>query len=213
MKKIHLTPIAALAIFAGAALAQESREYDLEPFTQIDASIVRLEVTVGPAQSVSIVAERGDLDDLDVYVRGGELNIEPKRRINFGRNKRFAATITVPSLEGLDLSAGADAHVTGVDADEFMVDLSSGAQAEITGSCRELEVDISSGARIRARNFICAEAIADASSGATGDIHASEAVNADASSGGRLRVYGGPTRVRVDTSSGGDIDIRSEGGE
>ncbi|GAB4534702.1 MAG: hypothetical protein Tsb0010_14900 [Parvularculaceae bacterium] len=213
MHKIQLAAAAFSVLASTAAGAQEARDYDLAPFTEIDASIVTLEVTVGPAQSVSIVAERGDLDDLDVYVRNGELNIEPKRRINFGRNKRFTATITLPSLEGLDLSAGADAHVTGVDADEFMIDLSSGAQAEITGTCRELEVDISSGARIRARNFICAEAIADASSGATGDIHASEAVNADASSGGRLRVYGGPTRVRVDTSSGGDVDIRSDGAE
>ncbi|HOP20365.1 MAG TPA: DUF2807 domain-containing protein, partial [Amphiplicatus sp.] len=61
---------------------------------------------------------------------------------------------------------------------------------------------------VDAEDLICETANADASSGASAEIHASKSIVADASSGGSIRVHGSPTNVNLDRSSGGSISIR-----
>ena len=60
---------------------------------------------------------------------------------------------------------------------------------------------------IDARGLECRTAVADASSGGSADIYASESIIGDASSGGSIDVYGKPKNVNKDTSSGGSVSI------
>ena len=71
-----------------------------------------------------------------------------------------------------------------------------------------MRADASSGSDLEARDLICQNGEADASSGSDISIHVTGSVNADVSSGADVDVYGSPTDVRTDKSSGGSVSIR-----
>ncbi|MFQ5562145.1 MAG: head GIN domain-containing protein [Parvularculaceae bacterium] len=213
MKSLH---VASASLAAGAALlagsaSAETKSFDLPAFDEIDASAgVDVNVSVGGAQSVIAENENGDFDDLVLEVRRGELRASRKnKRFGFGKRERYKIVVTMPALEGIEISSGADADVTGVNADHFSIDGSSGADADIAGTCKTLDIDVSSGANINASDLICEVATVDVSSGGNAKIHATQRLNADASSGGHATVYGKPEYVDIDKSSGGGVSVRN----
>lgn len=196
----------------GAARA-ETRSYDVEAFTAVKAATgVRVDIIVGPAQSISADGPDGEMDRLQIISKGGQLSIKRKNKKglgwNWGDSTNFTVTITVPELTAIDVSSGANVDAQGVNSERVSLDASSGADIDVSGTCGSVSADASSGADIDARNLVCRTATADVSSGADIDVHASERFDGDASSGGGISVYGKPTQVNSSESSGGDIDLR-----
>lgn len=216
----------------GAASA-ETRTYDVGAFDKIDISAgLDLDFTAGSAQSISVENTKGDFSDIEVSVRGDTLVLKRKKNMNWGWNRkrlRYGITVTAPQISGLeassgsdvsgrnmsgsevtiDVSSGADVTVTGVDGGTVTVETSSGSDASVSGSCTTVRAKSSSGSDLEARDLICQNGSADASSGSDLSIHVTTSVDADASSGADVDVYGGPTDVRSDKSSGGSVSIRS----
>lgn len=203
---------AASCLAIGAAQA-ETRNFDLSGFTEIDAAEgVTVEVSVGGSYSVRAEGDGDKIDKLRLRVRGDALHIDRDNgRGWFQVNRRsdFTVYVSMPSLNGVDVSSGAEVTADSINADRFSASVSSGADANLSGRCDTIEADASSGADLNARDLECAHAIADVSSGADITVYASESVRADASSGGDITVYGGPTNTNVDESSGGDVHIRN----
>lgn len=231
IRTFTVASLAALGL-AGAASA-ETRTYDVGAFNNIDISAgLDLEFTAGEAQSISVENSKGDFSDIEVLVRGDTLVLKRKKNMNWGWNRkraRYGITVTAPQISGLeassgsdvsgrnmsgdeisiDVSSGADVAVTGVNGGTVMIETSSGSDADVSGTCVTVRAESSSGSDIEARDLICQNGYADASSGSDIAIHASVSVNADASSGADVDVYGGPTDVQSDKSSGGSVSIRS----
>ena len=217
------TPMAATA---------ETREFDLSEFNRIEISTgINAVVEVGGAYSVR--AETEDvkiLDDLRVEVRGRKLKADLD--VGFiesllGKDRDVTIYITLPDLTEVESNAGADVMVSGkygpelvgaassgaslllegLTADRVDLDASSGASLRASGACVNLYVDASSGGSVNAAKLACENVRADASSGGSARVFASASIDADASSGGGIDVEGGPTRIEVDESSGGDVDF------
>lgn len=215
---------------AGAASA-ETRTYDVGAFTNIDISAgLDLAFEAGGAQAISVENDTGDFSDIDVFVRGDTLVLKRKKN-NWGwgkRRLRYGITVSAPQISGveassgsdvsgrnmsgsdvrIEVSSGADVTVTGVDGGTVSIETSSGSDANVAGTCETVRADSSSGSDIEARDLICQNGYADASSGSDIAIHASSSVSADASSGADIDVYGNPTDVDSDKSSGGSVSIR-----
>jgi len=215
---------------AGLASA-ETRTYDLGAFNKIDISAgLDLAFEAGGAQSISVENEKGDFSDIDVFVRGDTLVLKRKKN-NWGwnnRRERYSITVTAPQISdveassgsdvtgrnmsgdqvSIDVSSGADVVVTGVDGGTVRIETSSGSDASVAGTCQTVRAESSSGSDIEARDLVCETGYADASSGSDITIHATSSVNAEASSGADVNVYGGPTTVDSDKSSGGSVSIR-----
>mgnify|MGYP000143617605 CR=1 FL=1 len=101
-----------------------------------------------------------------------------------------AANITVESMEAIDVEMGS----------------SSGGQIVIEGGrAKTVEADVSSGARINAPDLECQSVMADASSGGGIKIHAANAIQGNASSGGWVYYNGSPDKQMIRESSGGRI--------
>jgi hypothetical protein len=199
--------VAAVALPAAA----ETRSFDLPPFTGIDASAgVDVYARVGEAQSVEAEQKDGKFDQLELEVRDGVLFVSSKGEGwgIFGNRPRFEVRVSMESLDLVDSSAGADVEAKGIDSERVTVDVSSGADAELSGTCGRLDVDVSSGADADAEELVCEEVTVDASSGADAVVHATRRIDADASSGADIKVYGGPSEVEMETSSGGDVEMR-----
>ena len=197
---------------AGAAAAEDSRNFDLAAFDRIDiATGVTAEITVGGEQSVHVETDKGDFEDLVVKVDDGELVIkrEWKRRFGIGRKKaKYKLIATVTDLNAVEASSGSSLTASGIEGSDFDVDTSSGASVKLSGNCDTINADGSSGSSVSASNLICKDAIADASSGASLSLHATESVDAEASSGASVTISGGAEKTRISKSSGGSISVR-----
>jgi hypothetical protein len=225
--------VAGLTLVGGSAAAAEA-SFDLPPFTGIDISSgIDAVVSVGGAQSVRAESPNQDqLDELVVEVRDGTLTAGTDWNLLdllFFGDRQIKLHVTVPSLERASSSSGANVQVTGLTADtavlnassgadldlvgaaaaHFDIDVSSGADLNVEGSCETANAGSSSGATLRAERLTCAEVEIDVSSGADADVFASDAVTANASSGGDIIVHGNPPAVEQEASSGGEVDIRN----
>ncbi len=210
----------------------ETRNYDVGAFTAIDISAgLDLSFETGAAQSVSVENTKGDFSDIDVLVRGDTLVLKRKKR-NWGWNNRrlrYSITVTAPQISAVeassgsdvsgsgmsgeqvfvDVSSGADVAINGIDGGTVTIETSSGSDATVSGTCVTVRAESSSGSDLTARDLVCQDGYADASSGSDISIYVTGSVNAEASSGADVDVYGSPIDVVSDKSSGGSVKIRS----
>jgi hypothetical protein len=121
----------------------------------------------------------------------------------------YKVVVTARALTALDASSGSYSNLSKIDARSFTLDLSSGSFVVLDGRSDNCTVDISSGANLDARDFVCESANIDVSSGGHGEISVLTALVGDASSGGHMAVFGSPQRVNIDKSSGGQIKIKA----
>lgn len=227
-----LTAASLVALGLVGAASAETRTFDVGAFNNIDISAgLDLEFTAGEAQSISVENAKGDFSDIEVIVRGDTLVLKRKKNMNWGWNRkrlRYGITVSAPQISGLeassgsdvsgrnmsgseiriDVSSGADVTVAGVDGGTVVIETSSGSDASVSGTCVTVRADSSSGSDLDARDLRCQNGYADASSGSDISIHVTGSVDADASSGADVDVYGSPTDVQSDKSSGGSVSIR-----
>jgi len=200
---------ASLAALACGAAQADEKTYDLAGFTGVSVSAgITAEIAVGGDYSVRAESSEEGLEKLDIRVKGDALEIRRKNMsFNFGRSAKVTVYVSMPELKELEASSGSDAIAGGVSGDAFALDASSGASAEVKGECGALSLDISSGAHVEAAEFKCKSATIDASSGASATVFVTDAVNADASSGGSVKILGEPKSVQTDSSSGGSVKV------
>ncbi|MEM9015090.1 MAG: DUF2807 domain-containing protein [Pseudomonadota bacterium] len=202
--------MSASVALTAAAHAESTRSYDLPAFNRIDVSAgIELVAQIGEAQKVEVYSEYGDFSDFSIRVRDGELIASRQNsRLRWHANRSdYEVRVTTPSLTSLEASSGSWGEVSDIDSGNFQIDLSSGASMEVSGECGDCNIDLSSGAHLKAEQLSCVNASIDVSSGGHGKLTVRDAVLADASSGGHVRVYGNPARVNVDKSSGGVVKI------
>jgi hypothetical protein len=231
----RMTIALAAVLVSQAAAAAETREFDLPTFDEVYVSSgIKAEISVGGDQSVRIEAEsRQDFRRLDVRVRNGKLMIDLERgffeslRDWMSEGPNITAYVTAPAVTELGASSGAratakgmkgryltltassGAHVTvsELDGEEVSSDASSGGSVDVAGTCTRLDAAASSGGHLDLARLACKEVHVDVSSGASASVFASESLDANASSGGHVRVTGGPHEVNTSTSAGGDVTI------
>ncbi|NQY13691.1 MAG: DUF2807 domain-containing protein [Henriciella sp.] len=225
-----LTVSSLIALGLVGAASAETRTYDVGSFTKIDISAgLDLTFETGGAQSITVENKKGDFSDIEVLVKGDTLVLKrAKNNWGWGRKReRYGITVSAPVISGVeassgsdvdgrgmsgddifvDVSSGADVSVTGVEGGTVSISTSSGSDASVSGTCQTVRADSSSGSDIDARDLVCQNGRADASSGSDISIHVTGSVQADASSGADVDVYGSPTDVDTDKSSGGSVQI------
>ncbi|MEO1659931.1 MAG: head GIN domain-containing protein [Pseudomonadota bacterium] len=226
-----LTAASLFALGLAGAASAETRSFDVGAFTKIDISAgLDLEFQEGGAQSIAVENRKGDFSDIDVLVKGDTLVLKRKKN-NWGwgrKREQYGITVTAPMISAIeassgsdvsgrgmsgesiyiDVSSGADVTVNGVDGGTVTIETSSGSDASVSGQCVTVRADASSGSDLEARDLVCQTGEADASSGSDISIHVTGSVSAEASSGADVDVYGGPTDVTSDKSSGGKVSIR-----
>lgn len=200
--KIILAASAVVLALGGTASAEQRQ---VSGFTRVAANAgTNVEVVVGPAFSVNVSGR--DADRVVTRVDGGTLVVEPVRGNWFQRGPRDARVrVTMPRVDGLSASSGADLSATGVNSQAIALDSSSGADLRVSGRCDSFTADASSGSDIRAEDLRCENGAVDVSSGADVRVFASGRLNVDASSGGGVVTYGDPGLGNVDLSSGGSV--------
>jgi hypothetical protein len=232
----HLIAVAAaLSLFSPALALADTKTLEVTDFTGLDvASGIHAEAVTG--STFSVIADSpnaSDLQDLRYSVSGGVFHasydwdifeiFQPFRRnitlhitlprldrIDISSGANLVATSPVGDALSIDASSGAQATVTAASASTYSIDASSGAAVTIDGTCQSLATDISSGASVDARKLACADATANVSSGGHASVTASSSITANASSGGGIDVFGHPSVKTLDSNSGGRVSFAGD---
>lgn len=200
MRLVFAISVLALSGVAGVAHAEQRA---LSGFTHVAASAgTDVEVTVGGGFSVEVTGR--DADRVVTRVSGNRLIVEPVRGNWLQRGPRDARVrVTMPRVEGLSASSGADLVATGVNGGAVALDSSSGADLRVSGRCDSFAADASSGADIHAAELRCVNGSVDVSSGANVRVYASGRLDVEASSGGGVVSSGEAGIGTISLSSGG----------
>ena len=213
MNKLKLTAalVSTTALMSLISAQAEVREFDLDGFTKVKSSAgVDVEVMVGGDFSVRVDTDDRGFDRVKISVEGDTLKISRKSKFGFSgrRGPDISARVTLPSLEAIGASSGSRLDASNVEASNFSINASSGAEVKVSGACGTLNANVSSGADIDGKDLECSNADVSASSGADATVYASDSVDANASSGASIRVFGGASERNIGKSTGGSVTVR-----
>lgn len=200
---MRLILAASVLVLASAGVAHAETR-NLTGFTRVAARAgTDVEVTVGSGYSVEVTGR--DAARVTTRIDGDTLVVEPVRGWSWRGPRDANIHITMPRVEGLDASSGADLIATGLNGGEVSLATSSGADLRVSGTCASFEADASSGSDLNAQNLRCESGSVDVSSGADARVFASGRLDVDASSGGGVVAYGNPGIGNIELSSGGSL--------
>ncbi|MRT93169.1 head GIN domain-containing protein [Ancylomarina sp. 16SWW S1-10-2] len=203
------------------------QDREIGHFTAISAGTgLDVFVVQGETEAVTVEADENLQDNIITEVRGGKLIVKVEDRIRKAKAKSVyitlvnvnkinissgcdfetKSTLNVKELD-IEVSSGADAKLD-IHADKLSCSVSSGADADLWGTANYFYAKASSGSDLDAHKLTAKTCKAKASSGADVSVNATEEIDASASSGGNVSYYGNPTKVDVNTSSGGDVNRR-----
>ena len=184
---------ASMLTATGAYAATEDR--DVDAFTEIEIDgAMELIVQVGGSQSVTIETEdEDDLDRVETEVRRGRLVIDQRGR---HWDNELTVRITVPSLNGLFVDGAAEAELTGLNAEDFVLRIAGAADVFMSGTCGSVEYRIDGAGDVDAEEFECRNVEILVNGAGDLDVYASESIEATLNGVGDVKVYGNPTSVR-----------------
>ena len=119
-----------------------------------------------------------------------------------------AAGVSGGRLE-LQTSSGASMRAVVARGEIIEAAASNGASLTVSGACGHLDAQVSSGASMNAAGLACGSVAVAASSGASATVFARDSAVADASSGASIDIHGRPPITDVDSSSGGSVAVRN----
>lgn len=196
---------------------------DVDGFTSIEISgDADLVVRQGDEFDVTITTDSALLEHITTTVDDGELQVTQRYSV-IGFSPDVVVAVTVPDLEGVELTGSSNADITGVTGDtlRIAVDGSADVSAEVAvetlsinisgsgdvtarGTATELVVEISGSGNVAAASLAARTARVEVSGSGEITVSASETLDASISGSGDVRYTGSP-RVTSDVSGSGDV--------
>ncbi len=216
MKALAVSALAiGVAVSATPAAAEKiTRELDLSGFDRVEISgVYELSVRVGPDYSIKLFGQDDELERVEASVKDGVLKLDQRDRKRGEKrrwhNKRegIEATITLPSMIGLDVSGVVDGEITGIDSDHFDIDISGVGDMDLDGECGTFDADVSGVGDLEAQGLECRIVSVEVSGVGSASVYASEEVEAEVSGMGDIDIYGSPEKVRKENSMFADITV------
>jgi len=224
MNRIATSVTLLFALFLSISISAQTRQ--IGNFTGIKASTsVSVKLVRADSPRIEYKMIKGEDADLITEIKGNNLIIKTKS--SFGGWTKTQAKVIVYYTELNDISVSAGASLKTNDpirTQDMDIDVSSGSSADIEviaqsidaeassgatlkleGSARKAEYDASSGSKINANMMICDYVNADVSSGARIKVHVNKKLNADASSGGSIKYTGDADDTSIDKGWSGQI--------
>jgi hypothetical protein len=203
-----------------------SQRQSVEDFNKIDISgSVYATLIKSTTAAVDVDMKKGNRDDLEINVRGGELKIKFKNKMWGNSSKAEVIIYYSQNINKIECSAGSKLNTEEtISSDRISIDVSSGANCSLDLKSKEVYADVSSGGKITLKGetislkadassggfctavYLNAENVtASASSGGGITTTALKSINAETSSGGSVKYAGNPEKVEIDTKLSGSI--------
>ncbi|HEY93686.1 MAG TPA: DUF2807 domain-containing protein [Dehalococcoidia bacterium] len=203
----------------------ETRTFDYTDFTRIEAhNGFHVEITRSSSYSIEVITDDNVWKYLDVSKNGDTLVIEFEWNRSY-TNVIKEAVITIPDVEGIQLSGGSRGDIDGFNSSndfsaqlsggsgldgmittgDTKLSLSGGSRITLSGSSDNLVVDSSGGSRVNLEDFPVNDADINISGGGFADINMDGILDANLSGGSRIVYSGNPKLGDMELSGGSTV--------
>jgi hypothetical protein len=174
-------------------------------FNEIEAGgAMNLKVDAGKEFSVTVEADDNLLQYIKTEVSGNTLKIYSEGKIS--PTAKLNVKISMPALEGLDVSGASEANIVNVKADLLELKASGASEINIVGEANELKAEASGASEINAENLRTVSADVDASGASSAIVSANDRLAADASGASKIYYTGEPKNIKQNASGASSIN-------
>lgn len=196
-----LSAVLAGCVSGEGPVTSETRE--IRPFSQLEVGAgIRVVMTIGPVEHLEVSAQANILEAVATTVSGRTLTIEAER--DFTTTEPVTVTLVGPTLERITTSGGAQAVVTGLDVDTFVISAKSGSIVTASGRANRVELTADGGSTSNLAELSATTVDVSVDGAATATILAQDVVTGTASGGAQL-VVAGDAAVTVDADGGAQV--------
>lgn len=210
--------VAVLAFTATVAVSAQddyrSEVRSVSGFTGVHiGGAMEAEITVGGSYQVTVEAKAKFLPKIITEVRNNTLYVKQDRnwmdKIGWKNRGKVKITVSLPSLENLDISGASEVSVSGINSDKVSIDVSGASAVSVGGNTRTAMIDISGASNIKAEGFYADSADIDASGASSIKLNVATQLRVDAS-GASSVCYSGNPKVMKDTSGSSSVKACGE---
>lgn len=174
---------------------------ELGAFTKVSSKgALDVEIRQGPQSDVVIEGDENIVKIVNLKVVGDTLEIDTKG--NYTTSTRLVVKITMPKLDGLDLSGSGSATASGVKSDSLDLDVSGSGSVKVNGTVKRLAADVAGSGEIDASAVETEEAVVDISGSGRIKVFATKNLNVDIAGSGEVSYKGSPNLKKDITGSG-----------
>jgi hypothetical protein len=173
-------------------------------FTKVDAGgAVNVEIVTRKDFSVVVETDDNLLANIKTETSGDTLkiysedSISPKTPIN--------VKISMPAVEGLDLSGASSGSVSGVKSDALELKASGASKIRIDGATNELTANASGASTIDAESLKTVDANIEASGASRAAVAATGELNVEASGASKVVYVGEPKNLKQNSSGASSV--------
>ncbi len=173
-------------------------------FSKIDASgAINVEVSVQQDFSVEVQADDNLLANIKTEVSGDTLKIYSEDRIS--PKTRINVKISMPEIEGLEVSGASNGKISNVKADSLELKASGASKIKIDGTAKDLEADASGASTLDAENLKVEDVDIEASGASSATVSASNDLKIDASGASKISYVGEPKNIKQNSSGASSV--------
>ena len=234
MKRISLTLLAVLLVITAAfkASAQTTQNRQVSGFNAIAASAsFSIHVKIDGTESVKVVADDKDINEIETVVKDGTLHIGTKPSTSWFRNmKHVDVYVTAKALSGLSNSGSGSINVEGdlkgnaveiqesgsgritcsAKSEKTHVHISGSGSIDLNGSSNSAELELSGSGGLKGKAFKVNDLKVRLSGSGSASVYADKSISAHISGSGSLVYAGNASVTDIKTSGSGRVKKGSD---
>lgn len=190
-------------ILGSANAKTETR--NVSGFSKVEAGgAFNVEITAQKDFSVTVEADDNLLQNIKTEINGDTLKIYSEDRIS--PKTQMNVKISMPEIEGLELSGASNGTLTNVKADSLELKASGASKIKVDGEAKELNADASGASKIDAENLRVEDADVEASGASSATVSATDDLKIDASGASKISYTGEPKNIKQNSSGASSIN-------
>jgi hypothetical protein len=183
------------------------RERGVDAFHSIDfRGAGRLDVLVGPRQSVVVETGAKSQDDVTTTVRNGTLVVETRDGAFWqaGRGD-LQLRVTLPKLNALALNGAGNLTLNGMTGGELVIVVAGAGNLEAGGEVKTLTVRVNGAGNADLQRLVAQEAYVTLNGAGTVELHATQRLDATVNGVGSIQYLGQPAQLNTQLNGIGRI--------
>lgn len=174
---------------------------ELKPFTKVHSrGAFDVEIRQGTESKVDVEGDENIVKLVHFNVDGDTLEV--KTEGNYTTSTRLVVKITMPKVEGFDLSGSGNADLAAIQTDDLDLDLSGSGNIKVSGSAKKLSAEVSGSGAIDTIALQVENAETDISGSGSIKVNASRNLEVDIAGSGEVKYKGNPSLKKSISGSG-----------
>ena len=183
---------------------------DVAAFTSISTEgAFDIQVTCQQQPSLQIEADDNILPIITTEVANNVLHLRPSR--GYSSSEPVIIKITVPNLEGLNVSGAGKVDITGLKNDKFEIDSSGAPTIKVAGNTKVVDISTSGAAKIDTHKLHSSKAVVDSKGVSSIDLDVADQLDVTISGPSHVSYQGDPT-VNKQINGPGSVEKKASSG-